>query len=199
MKIWLRAVVVLLALGGLAAGDFSEAERQSLLGELKETRARLLDELEGLSEEQARYQSAEDRWAVIHALEHIVLAEEALQGVIVGMLEGEPAPKTPTDASDQKVAEFVVDRSQKFNAPERVQPTGRYQSLQEGIEAFEAVRKRSIELISKTEQDLRAYRAGNPVLGTLDGVQWAKFLSGHSARHTLQIREIKASDGFPGS
>ncbi len=45
MKIWLRAVVVLLVLGGLAAGDFSEAERQSLLGELKETRARLLDEL----------------------------------------------------------------------------------------------------------------------------------------------------------
>ncbi len=29
MKIWLRAVVVLLVLGGLAAGDFSEAERQS--------------------------------------------------------------------------------------------------------------------------------------------------------------------------
>lgn len=181
-------------------GRFSRSDRQHVLQELERTRAALLGELEGLSDRQASFQPTENKWAVIHALEHIIRAEEVLRGLVENLLKGEPAPDggEAVSVSDAEVSSFVVDRTRKFEAPKRVQPTGRYATLQEAVDDFKATRRRSVEFVKGIDRDLRAYRATNPVLGELDGYQWLLFLSGHSERHTLQIKEIKAAENFPG-
>ncbi len=197
-RTWLVSALILAGVGALWAGDSSKADRERLLAELAESRALLLGELDGLSDEQARFQPAENKWAVIHTLEHIVLAEDTIRGLIGQLLTGEQSSREqPTAATDERVAQFVVDRTQKFDAPQRVQPTGKYRTLEEGIQAFQATRRSTVELIEGLSVNLRDYRAKNPVLGEIDGVQWVTFLSGHSRRHTQQIREIKAAENFP--
>lgn len=192
-----QLIFLMTALVTVRAGDFSETDRQHLLKELERTKQVLLAEVEGLSPRQARFQPAEDKWAPIHVVEHIVLAEQRLQQLIRAMLEGEPQNEAERGATDREVAEFIVDRGNRFSAPDAVQPKGRYETLQEGIEEFKRVRRESIGLVKSTDRDLRSYRADNPVLGPLDGYQWVMFLSGHAERHTLQIREIKSSPGYP--
>ncbi len=48
-----------------------------------------------------------------------------------------------------------------------------------------------------TTDDLRGHGAPHPVFKMLDGYQWVLLLSGHSARHTAQIEEVKAGAGYP--
>jgi hypothetical protein len=48
-----------------------------------------------------------------------------------------------------------------------------------------------------TTDDLHGHGGPHPVFKMLDGYQWVLLLSGHSARHTAQIEEVKASAGYP--
>ena len=64
--------------------------------------------------------------------------------------------------------------------------------------AFLEVRRETLEWVRTTDIDLRAFTASNPVTQKdLEGFQWMIFLTGHSARHTDQIREIKTASRFP--
>jgi len=47
-----------------------------------------------------------------------------------------------------------------------------------------------------TKDDLRNHFAESP-LGLMDTYQVLIFLSGHTARHTAQIAELKSNPGFP--
>ena len=53
--------------------------------------------------------------------------------------------------------------------------------------------------MSKTKQvgDLRGHAAPHPAFRMLDGYQWILLLSGHAARHTAQIEEVKRAPGYP--
>jgi hypothetical protein len=44
---------------------------------------------------------------------------------------------------------------------------------------------------------LRAHAAPHPAFGPLDAHQWILLVAGHSARHTLQIEEVKTAAGYP--
>jgi hypothetical protein len=51
--------------------------------------------------------------------------------------------------------------------------------------------------VKTTTDDLHGHGAPHLVFKMLDGYQWVLLLSGHSARHTAQIGEVKASAGYP--
>jgi hypothetical protein len=51
--------------------------------------------------------------------------------------------------------------------------------------------------VKTTTDDLHGHAGPHPVFKMLDGYQWVLLLSGHSARHTAQIEEVKASAGYP--
>jgi hypothetical protein len=51
--------------------------------------------------------------------------------------------------------------------------------------------------VKTTTEDLHGHGGPHPVFKMLDGYQWLLLLSGHSARHTAQIEEVKASAGYP--
>ncbi len=88
----------------------------------------------------------------------------------------------------------LVARSSKLQAPEPFHPTG--QTLQKGLDRFLDGREK-IAAFLQANSDLRNYSVPHPALGPLDGYQWMLAVAGHSARHTLQILEVKADPNFP--
>ncbi len=99
--------------------------------------------------------------------------------------------------TDEAFLKMVVDRSQKFQAPEMLRPTHRWATQAALIEHFKGSRDANIAYIQTTQDDLRSHFARHPVFKLLDAYQWVLLISGHSARHTAQINEVKTNPGYP--
>ncbi len=196
----LLVLVSLLVVTGapLRAESLTKAERERLVNHLQKTRQFLLDEVAGLSEAQANFKPAEDRWSIAECAEHIALSEDFLRGAVGQAMQAPAAPerKEELKGKEDQVMQFVTDRSQKFQAPEPLRPTGRWDSLEATIEAFKASRKETLDYAHSTPEDLRSHIVAFPT-GDMDAYQFLLFLSGHTERHTLQIQEVKAHVDFP--
>ena len=196
----LLVLVSLLVVAGapLRAESLTKAERERLVNHLQKTRQFLLDEVAGLSEAQANFKPAEDRWSVAECAEHITLSEDFLRGAVGQAMQAPAAPerKEELKGKEDQVLQFVTDRSQKFQAPEPLRPTGRWDSLEAIIEVFKASRKKTLDYVHDTPEDLRSHIVAFPT-GDMDAYQFLLFLSGHTERHTLQIQEVKAHADFP--
>jgi len=90
----------------------------------------------------------------------------------------------------------VPDRTEKFKAPEFLQPKARW-SQSELPPQFRASRETTIAFVRDTQQDLRGHAGPHPVLKSLDAYQWILLVSAHSQRHTAQIEEVKSNPKFP--
>jgi DinB superfamily len=186
-----------LAVNAFAADPAPVADKAALIKELQRTEARLLADVAGLSDAQWNYKPAADRWSVAECMEHITASEPFIRKMIAD------AAKTPladdvkaTAMHDEKILKGLVDRSQKFKAPEPLIPTNRFGNAAAAVEAFKKERAETIKLASDSP-DLRANGSKHFIFGPLDTYGWFLFLNGHSERHTLQIEEVKASEGFP--
>ena len=196
----LLVLVSLLVVAGapLRAESLTKAERERLVNHLQKTRQFLLDEVAGLSEAQATFKEADDRWSVRDCVEHLALSEDFLRGAVGQAMQAPAAPerKEELKGKEDQVLQFVTDRSQKFQAAEPVRPTGRWNSLEATIEVFKASRKKTLDYAHTTEEDLRSHIIAF-LAGDMDAYQFLLFLSGHTERHTLQIQEVKAHADFP--
>ncbi len=196
----LLVLVSLLVVAGapLRAESLTKAERERLVNHLQKTRQFLLDEVAGLSEAQATFKEADDRWSIAECAEHITLSEDFLRGAVGQAMQAPAAPerKEELKGREDQVMQFVTDRSQKFQAPEPLRPTGRWDSLEATIGVFKASRKKTLDYAHTTEEDLRSHIVAFPA-GDMDAYQFLLFLSGHTERHTLQIQEVKAHPDFP--
>ncbi len=192
-------VPVLMILSMAAASAFADAgltsrDRSALVGHLEQTQQELTRAVAGLSTEQWRYRPADDEWTIAQVVEHLVLAEGQVRGRVEGMAAGDVAvarPAAQTTEVDAAVMRFVTDRSQQFNAPSPIQPSGRYETPAAGLAAFDDERAISLDWVRTTDIELRAYRSPFPPADLeLDGAQWLFFMSGHVQRHIAQIEEI---------
>lgn len=177
-------------------------ERARLVQDLEQTRRAFVTSVQGLSDAQLRFRPAPDRWSIAEVAEHIALSEERIFGMITEKVMRAPAPpelrpQTPSD--DERVLKAVLDRGTRRQAPEMLKPTGSFPTTAAAVAAFTQGRDRTVSFVQTTKDDLRAHGGPHPALKLLDGYQWLLLLSGHSARHTAQIEEIKADPGFPKS
>ena len=114
------------------------------------------------------------------------------------------SPPTPdrrgeTKEKDETILKAVPDRSRKFQAPERLQPTGRWSNKEEVLKAFEGARAAEIAYLRETTEDMRSRFEEHPFLKTIDAYQWLLLNGAHGKRHTAQILEVKADPNFPKS
>jgi len=193
--------VLLCAALGASAQQLSKAERDALVDHLKRTEKALKEETKGLTPAQWDFKSAPDRWSVRECLEHITVSEDFLFGLITDRVMKTSATPEKYDAArareaDAQIQKVIADRSQKFQAPEPVRPTGRWASTDEMWEHFVESRQRTIAFAG-SDPGLRLHFMDGPGGAGMDGYQWILFLSTHSSRHTAQIREVKADPNFP--
>ncbi|HVI45678.1 MAG TPA: DinB family protein [Chitinophaga sp.] len=174
-------------------------DRALLISQLQQTKEKLLKDLEGLSDQQLEYKSAPDRWSVIECVEHITLAEK---GFLDGVQQLVKQPANPEKRSDVKVTDegiltMVTDRSHKFKAPDPLQPKHTLGKPTDVIKAFTEQRDKLIDYVTNTTDELRSHISDKMPLGPMDAYQILLLDAAHTTRHTMQLEEVKASEGFP--
>jgi hypothetical protein len=201
MKSIILAVAMFLA-AAPAVDTLTKDERDKAIAELEGSKQMFLDATKGLSPAQWNFKSAPDRWSVAECADHIALSEGFIFGVVSGKLM--TAPLTPekreaTKGKDEKLVAMLQDRTHKATAPEPLDPTKTPMTPEESTKKFLESRAKTEEFIKTTQEDLRDRMFDHPVpaIGTLDAYQWVLLISGHTRRHTLQIREVKADPNFP--
>ncbi len=174
----------------------SSHELSSATQYLNSTRDSLLECLSGLSDPQWHFKPSPDRWSIAEILEHIVIVEDRLQGIVGRMQD---APLSEPDRINSEVEEIILtqvpERSTKFQAPPHVCPSHQW-SPAETVARFVEGRTRTLQLLAEAPF-LRGRVIPHPFLGPWDGYQWILAVGAHGARHTNQMLEVKACPGFP--
>lgn len=182
------------------AAALGAGERKRAVDYLEQTQKDFLSAIEGLTEEQWKFKSAPERWSIAETAEHIAHTEETIWNLVRGkLMKSPPAPERrgETREKDETIINVVPDRSRKLQAPERLQPTGRWASREELVKSFQAVRAAQIDFLNSTKEDMRSRFEEHPFLKTLDAYQWLLLNGAHGKRHTAQIIEVKADPNFP--
>lgn len=134
---------------------------------------------------------APDRWSVADVLEHLSIVERGALMRVRALIQEAPAVDGPSalTAIDR---EFLMNRTRRIVAPDRIQPTGTV-SVDAALAALESSREELMAVLHEAEgRDLSKVTQPHPALGPLDGYQWIAIIGGHEVRHSLQIDEIAA-------
>jgi hypothetical protein len=175
---------------GLTTDEITTASRH-----LSVTRGFLLESVCGLSPAQWDFKPASDAWSAAENMEHIVLIESRIHAIIEGMNEASGSlPEGDRRETDEFILNQIPKRSRKVSASESVWPTGRWGGP-EALQQFAQCREQSLRLL--VTRQLRAHAFPHPLFGPWDGYQWLLAAASHGARHTEQIREVKADRNFP--
>jgi len=178
----------------------TDQEREKALGLLARSRQTLLDAVEGVTEGQASWKPAADRWSILEYVEHLAVSDDGLIALIKRSLATPARPETEDQrrAREAKIRDTPVPRGAN-HAPEMLRPNQRFASLSEAMAAFLAARERTILYARSTQDDLRSHFSEHSVLGPLDGYQWLVGNARHAETHAGHIRELRASPNFPSS
>ena len=107
--------------------------------------------------------------------------------------------KEKVKGKEEAIIKGVTDRSQKFKAPEPIQPKTHQWTTPRALgREFYKRREETIRMAKSTpDAELRSHVADSPVGAPLDAYQFLELIAAHSKRHTLQIEEVKADPGYP--
>ena len=143
---------------------------EALWNDLQSVRARLLREVEGLSQAQADWRTSDQDWSV---------------GEIVHHLKAFAPLSTPAGG--------------RADAPQAVWPE-RGKPFVELVAEMKAARERSRQSIERLGAvDPRPLTFPHPRLGTLDLAQWWTLQAWHDGVHLEQLRGVKSAPGFPSA
>jgi hypothetical protein len=169
------------------------AEIRQTFESLEAKRGKLLQQLDLMSSETVYFKAGADKWSVVEAIEHLVIAEE-------GMLEQLTAGASAVnlDPQDRSAKNFqivikVMERDIPVDVPDAsLEPRGEFK-LEELLSRWEDARRKTRAYIkairSENASDL-AYR--HPFAGPLDMAETLRFLEVHFDNHMRHIETIKA-------
>jgi len=192
--------IVLLALFGFGViiPGISDAERKMAEDHLKQTMARLNETVKGLNENQLNFKPTPESWSVAECVEHLAISENMFNGMLKNALKetANSAMRDSVTMSDEKLVGFISVRDTKVKTPEPFEPSGKFGTHEETLEAFRTKRQEHIEYVQTTKDDLRNHYGKLP-FATIDGLQIILFMSGHTERHVKQMEEVMAHADFP--
>jgi len=171
----------------------TKLERERLVAHFEMTNKWLEDEVQHLSPAQLAYHPGPDQWSVIDVVEHLRLSEPIYWQEFHEALKGPPSGKKPP-ATDNDILWYGVDRTvRQKTTPDKV-PKNERDDLATRLAALRRLHAEILEYARSTSDDLRGHVIEKE---GIDAYQWLLGISAHAQRHILQIREIKASAGFP--
>lgn len=176
----------------------ASSEKAYILKYFEKTETDLEREVDKLNKEQMHFKPSAESWSISQCLEHIIATEKMLFQMAKELSE-QPENverKTEIQMSDEALITGITDRTHKFKAPDDLQPAGIYYSPREALKEFKAQRKLILHFITSYDGDLRNHITDSPS-GPVDAYQSLIFIAAHTARHTSQIEEVKASKGYP--
>ncbi len=196
-KVYFIACALFIATGSIAQ-SITQEEKTKALDHLKATQKDLLKSVKGLSEAQLNFKPTPESWSIAECVEHIAISEGNIFGIVQMTLKSEPDPsrRSEVSMSDDQVVGLITSREQKVKTRPDFEPKGNFGDYAGSLKEFSAKRKGNMSFVKTTKEDLRNRYFEFP-FGVVDSYQVILFLSGHSQRHTDQIKEIKAHQNFP--
>ncbi|MGG3840490.1 DinB family protein [Paenibacillus thiaminolyticus] len=156
---------------------------------LKETRDELLGILNTLSEEQLNKRKEPNSWNISQVCRHLSKTEELYVMAIKKGL------KCTEDSfiENKPQWEFLIDRSNKIEAPDIAKPGDEIFEVKEIIEQLNHSRERLSEVLNRVEDPSLLSRRHfvHPVFKEMLLIEWVRSLYLHEQRHIKQIIEIK--------
>lgn len=191
-------VAFALASFGVLSTGLTDEERKMAADHLQQTHERVVSTVSDLSDKQLNFKATPESWSVAECVEHLVISENMFNGMLQGALKApaNPALRDSVTMTDEKLIGFISVRDTKVKTPEPFEPTGKFGTHEETLEAFTAKRKEHIEFVTTTQEDLRNHYGQLP-FAKIDGLQIILFMSGHTERHVAQMEEVMAHDDFP--
>jgi len=173
-------------------------QRRKATKYLTETRDAVERHVSHLTEAQWNFKPSAQRWSILDVLEHLVIFETFTHHVVTSMKD---IPLNESDYDSLEIEQFLLrtvsDRSKKLKSPVPGHPTGRWKST-EVLEQFLNARAGTQQLLEESP-----YLRGRIVPNLLysspdwDGYSWIIASALHSARHLMQIEELKNDPGLP--
>jgi hypothetical protein len=164
-------------------------ENTPVLQALHDSGAEFRASAEGLPESQANTRPGPGRWSVVDCIEHIVMAESYFLTLLAGPQDQAAPP--PNHEKEAALLTNIASRERRVQAPERSHPTGRFATLAEALEKFDATRRRTIAFAVNRGEGLYSVSATHPFFGPLNGAEVLCLMAAHSRRHAAQIREVR--------
>jgi len=175
-------------------------DKDTLLTVFDGVNNRLLNDVQGLSDEQVNFKPSAERWSIGQCIEHITKTEGMLLGMVQEMMKkpANPEMRSKIKGEDKQVLTMIEDRSKKFKAPDELQPSKTNYDLDELIKNLEKQRAMTLAFINQTTlESLRNHIMQTPTKDYADAYRSLLFIAGHSLRHTAQIEEVKTAPGYP--
>ncbi|MBA2495113.1 MAG: DinB family protein [Acidobacteria bacterium] len=147
-----------------------------------------------LPDKQANFLPEGEKWSIAQLVEHISIVEEGMAKISAKLLTQAQATGKKSDGRANLTENFVTKaieaRSQKFEAPDMVRPSGK-QTIAESLAKMEENRKRLKELRPLFESvECSDFKFPHPFMGELNASEWLALIGGHEARHLRQIESI---------
>lgn len=197
-KITLLVVAFALASFGVLKVGLSDEERKMGIDHLEKTHELVVNAVSNLNDEQLNFKPTPESWSIAECMEHIAISENMIGGMLQGALQtpANAAMRDSVTMPDQQLIGMISSRDQKVKTSEPFEPSGKYGTHKETVDAFVAKRKEHIEYLKTTQDDLRNHYGQLP-FATIDGLQILLFMSGHTERHVKQMDEVMADANFP--
>src|SRR5690606_8702410 len=164
-----------------------------------QTTKNLTDALQGLSRAQLKFVPTQGKWSIAQCVEHIIATEKMLFDIAKTEIAkpAQPERRSEIKTADEALIRTITDRSEKFNAPKELQPSGKYENADQALLDFKAATQPVLDYINGADlENLRNHIIEHPA-GISDGYQNLLYIAAHSARHIKQIEEVKSHPDFP--
>jgi hypothetical protein len=163
---------------------------------IDETRERLYQRVEGLTDEQANAHTHANAWSVTDIMEHLTIMEDRLARMMKVMLAKAEGVSVDSNGGTIEIKPFSLDRfiersqGEKYVAPEAVRPSGTVH-LPDLLARMRASREELRALQPRIEAtDLSMATYSHPAFGPLNFYQWLAFIGLHEQRHLDQIESV---------
>lgn len=202
MKKYLLATVVgLFLLSASTKNDekLTKEDKKEILDYLKSSKSELIKQVKGMTQEQWMFKPNDSTWSVAEICEHIFKAEEVVLKRVGNIENMEYKPELLPSAykKAEEFNSFIVGRSGKFKAPKPVYPEGNFGSPEAFLEAFKSRRMETAKYVKDLDEPVKAYYENFGPVGEVSGYHWLLFISAHTERHTIQLKELVQNGSFP--
>jgi hypothetical protein len=195
MKTFLLTTAMAVAVASaVSAGPMTAGERQRLVAHLEMTEAWLDSEVSGLSDAQINFRMTPDSWSVEEVVMHLAIAEPQYWDQFNQSLKKPANPEFKPQATDVAMLWYGIDRTQRTTTGEARVPRDQFPDLKASLASFKKLRGEMMKAAKESQEDLRGRQF---LTASQDLYQWFLMISSHSQRHIMQIREVKAHQGFP--
>lgn len=177
--------------------EFSTVEE--IFTALDKSRGKLTDTVSTLTDEDASFKTAPEKWSTANIVEHLAKTEEGLSATIAKFLAKAEAANIPSTGKIEPPVSFAeitgTYKEMKFEAPEFIRPSGTV-ALADSLARLENSRAALKALRPRLEAvDLSGARFPHPAFGPMNLYYWLAFIGLHELHHLKQINDILANRG----